>query len=109
MSSPWTSAASGAPLSLKSGTSSRSVGRIEHGAREHVRAGLARLLEHRDGERLAALFLLQLREPQRRRQPGGPAADDQHIDVESLAFVSRYLFSSAIIAGTTSNRSPAMP
>ena len=50
-----------------------------------MRAGLARLLEHGDRERLAAFLLLQLREPQRRRHPGGPAADDQHVDFEGLA------------------------
>ena len=60
--------------------------RIEHRARQHVRAGLARLLEHGDRQRLAALRLLQLRQAQRRRQPGRAAADDQDVDVEGLAF-----------------------
>ena len=104
--------------------------RIEHGARQHVRAGLARLLEHRNRERLAALRLLQLRQPQRRRHAGRPAADDQDVDFEGFAFktapaasssqsfgqlavanryAESYLFSSAIIAGTISNRSPTMP
>ena len=59
--------------------------RIEHGAGEHVRAGLPRLLQHRDRERLAALCLLQLREPQRRRHAGRAAADDQHVDFEGFA------------------------
>jgi hypothetical protein len=58
---------------------------IEHGPRQHVRAGFARFLEHRDRERLASFFFLQLCEPQRSRHPGGPAADNQHIDFQGLA------------------------
>ncbi len=54
--------------------------RIEHRARERMRADLARLLEHRDGERLAALLLLELRQTQRSRHPGGAAADDEDVD-----------------------------
>jgi hypothetical protein len=72
-----------------------------------VCARLARLLEDRNRERLAALFLLQLRETQRRAHAGGTAADDEDVDVEGFAV---YDFSnSAIIAGTTSNKSPTMP
>ena len=109
MSSPWTSVASGAPFSLKSGIEILQRRRIEHGARQHVRAGLARLLEHGDGERLAALFLLELREPQRRRHPGGPAADDQDIDFEGLALGHATCSVRRSSPGTTSNRSPTMP
>ena len=50
-----------------------------------MRADLARLLEHRDRERLAALLLLELRQPQRSRHPGGAAADDQDVDFEGFA------------------------
>jgi hypothetical protein len=72
-----------------------------------VRASLARLLEHRNRERLAGLRLLQLREAQCRGKTGGTAADDEDVDVEGFAV---YDFSnSAIIAGTTSNKSPTMP
>ena len=59
---------------------------IEHGARQQVRAGLARLLEHRDRQRLAALRLLELRQPQSGRQSGRPAADDEHVNVEGFSF-----------------------
>ena len=31
------------------------------------------------------MLLVQLRQPQRRRHPGRPAADDQHVDFESFA------------------------
>jgi len=61
--------------------------RIEHRAREHVRAWFAGLLEQRDRQRLAALFLLQLRQPQRCRHPRRSAADDQDVDVEGLALI----------------------
>ena len=85
--------------------------RIEHGARQHVRAGLARLLEHGDRQRLAAALLLQLRQPERRRHPApGPPPTIEDIDFEGSQRSQRatlsHLFSSAIIAGTTSNRSP---
>ena len=50
-----------------------------------MRADLARLLEHRDRKRLAALLLLELRQAKRSRHPGGPAADNQNVDVKSLA------------------------
>ena len=79
-----TSDASGAPFSLKSGTSSRSAEGSSTAPGEHVRAGLARLLEHGNRERLAALLLLQLRQPQRGRHPGGAAADDQDVDFEGF-------------------------
>ena len=58
--------------------------RIEHGARQHVRAGLARLLEHRDRQRLAAALLLQLCQPQRRRHARRAAADDEDVDFEGF-------------------------
>ena len=60
--------------------------RIEHGAREHVRAGLARLLEQGNRQRLAAVGVLQVGETERGREAGGAAADDQHVNVEGLAF-----------------------
>ena len=59
--------------------------RVEHRAGQRVRAGLARLLEDGNRERLAALLLLQLRQPQRGRHPGGAAADDQDVDFEGFA------------------------
>ena len=58
--------------------------RIEHRAREHVRAGLPRLLEHRDGERLAAALLLQLCQPQCRRHPRRAAPDDENVYLEGF-------------------------
>ena len=50
-----------------------------------MRADVARFLEDRDREPIAATLFLQLREPQRRGHPGGPAADDQDVDLEGLA------------------------
>ncbi len=54
--------------------------RIEDGAGQHVRAGFAPFFKHGDRERVAALRLLQLRQPQRGREPRGTSADDQDID-----------------------------
>ena len=59
--------------------------RIEHCPGQRVRTGLARLLEHGDRQRFAAVCLLQLRETKRGREAGGATADDQDIDFESLA------------------------
>ena len=42
-------------------------------------------LEHRDRERLAALRLLQLRQPSAADSPAGTRADDQDIDFEGVA------------------------
>jgi len=50
-----------------------------------MRAGITRFLEHRDGQRCAAMLFLQLCESKRRGQPGGAAADNQDVDVESFA------------------------
>ena len=50
-----------------------------------MRRGLTRLLEHRHRERLTALLLLQLCQPQRRGHPGRAAADDKDVDVERFA------------------------
>ena len=61
-----TSVPSGAPLASKSGIRTLQRRRIEQRARELVRAGLARLFDDGDRERLAALGLLQLRQAQRR-------------------------------------------
>jgi len=58
---------------------------IEDRPREHVRTNLARLLQDRNRERLASAFLLELAQSQRSRHPGGTAAYDQNVDVESLA------------------------
>ena len=96
------------PLGLEVGDEVLERGRIEQRAGQHVRARLARLFQNGDGQRLAPLLFLELREPERGRHPGGPAADDQHVDFEGLA-LGHYLFSSAIIAGTISNRSPTIP
>ncbi len=60
-------------------------GGIEQRARQGVRAGLARLFDHRDRERLAALLLLQLSQAQRSREAAGACPDDQDIDVQRLA------------------------
>ena len=83
------------------------AGRVEHRPRQHVGAALARLLEHRDGEGLASFLLLQAGEADGRRQAGRTAADDQDVDLEGFALhqASR----AAMIAGTTSKRSPTMP
>ncbi len=58
---------------------------VEDGARQRVRSGFTRLLEHGDRERIAAARLLELRETKSGRQAGGATADDQHVDFESLA------------------------
>ena len=58
--------------------------RVEDGARERMRADFARLLEHGDRQRLAALLFLELRQAQRGRHPGGAAADDQDVDFEGF-------------------------
>ena len=58
---------------------------VEHRARQHVRARLACLVEHRDRERVAAARLLQLRQPERGRHAGGAAADDEDVEVECFA------------------------
>ncbi len=55
-----------------------------------MRASLARLLEHGDRQRLAAVLFLQLREPKRRGQSRGAAADDQDVDVERFALHERH-------------------
>jgi hypothetical protein len=46
-----------------------------------MRRRLSRFFEHSDGQRLAALLLLQLRQPQGRRHAGRPAADDEDVDL----------------------------
>jgi hypothetical protein len=61
-------------------------GGIEHRPGEHMRSGLTRLLQNGNRERLPSVLLLQLREPQRGRQPRRAAADDQDIDFEAIAF-----------------------
>ena len=79
----------------------------------------------RDGERFAALRLLQLCDPKRGGQSGRSATNDQHINFKSLALGHRlillsshrrhpasracYFCSSAMIAGANSNRSPCTP
>ena len=113
--------------------------RIEDRARQHVGPDLARLLQHRNRERFAAALLLQLRQPERSRHPRRTAADDEDVYVEGIATHQPrssvqlpsyqspvlqldncsnwklvtgdggYLFNSATIAGTISNRSPVMP
>ena len=60
-------------------------GWIEHRAGEHVSARLARLLEHRNRQRLAARRFLELGEPKRCRHAGRSAADDEDIDFEGFA------------------------
>ena len=58
--------------------------RIEHRPRQHVRARLPRLLEHRDRQRLAAALLLQLCQPERRRHPRRAAPDDENVYLEGF-------------------------
>ncbi len=82
-----------------------------------MRAGLARLVDHGHGQRLAAVGRLELRQTQGRRQAGRAAADDQDVYVEGFAFHGALrgtaepqpLPSSAMRAGAISNRSPWMP
>ena len=59
--------------------------RIQHRARQQVGSRLSRLLEHGYRQRLAAVLLLQLREPQRRGHPGRSTADDQNVYFECFA------------------------
>jgi hypothetical protein len=82
MRSSCTFDASGAPFDSKSGRA-RERARIEHRARQQVRPGSAAFSSRRLLIVLPAAFC-KLREPQRRRQPRRPAADDQHVDVECL-------------------------
>ena len=72
---------------------------VQHGARQRVRAGRAALLEHGNRQRVAAPLLLQLRQPQGRRQPGRAGADDQHVDLENLALLHGQPIISAEAAG----------
>ena len=90
--------------------------RAAGGEATYVRADFARLLQHRDRERLAPPLLLELRQAQGRRHARRAAPDDHHIDVEGFTLHLLWhrdgcqpLFNSATIAGTTSNRSPTMP
>src|SRR5262245_52861013 len=48
-------------------------------------AGLTGLLDDRNRQRLAALRLLELRQPQRGRQPCGPGADNQDVNFEGFS------------------------
>ena len=72
-------------------------------------AGIGGLLDDGNRQRFAALLLLELREPQRRGQAARPAADDQDVDFKRLALSHQPFWSSAMIAGASSNRSPWMP
>jgi hypothetical protein len=53
------------PAFLEIGNEIGQCRRVEHGTREHVRPSLARLLEHRHRQRVAAMLFLQLCEPER--------------------------------------------
>ena len=68
-------------LLLEVGNEVTERGRIEHGTGEHVRASLASLLENRDGERLTALLLLELRKTEGGGKSRGAAAYDQDVYV----------------------------
>src|SRR5262245_34378834 len=48
-------------------------------------AGLTGLLDDRNRQRLAALGLLELRQPQRGRQPCGTSADNQDVNFEGFS------------------------
>ena len=50
-----------------------------------MRADLAALLQHHDGDVLAG-FGRELLEPDRRGEPGGACADDHHVEFHGLAF-----------------------
>ena len=56
---------------------------VEHGARQ-LCAPASRAFSSTAIDSGAPACCLQLREPNRRRQPGRPAADDQDVDVERL-------------------------
>ena len=63
--------------------------RVDHRAREQVRAGSLPFLEHRNGHlaeplRQLGLLLDQLPQPDRGRKAGRPCADDQKADVDPL-------------------------
>ena len=60
---------------------------IEQRARQLMRTGLA-APSRSPRSRAARRPFLQLRETQRRREPGGPAADDQDVDFERFAIHS---------------------
>ena len=113
---PCTSHASGAPLAAKSGIRSAQRRRVEQRARQRWAPASRALSITATVSGSPPCCRLQLRQPQRRRQPGRAAADDQHVDVEGLAFHAAacgaplsLLPSSAISAGAISNRSPWMP
>ena len=55
--------------------------RIDHGARQDMRADLRALLEHDDGK--LGVDLLQ---PDRRGKPGRSGADDHHVEFHAFAF-----------------------
>src|SRR4029079_11973374 len=60
--------------------------RVEHGAREHVRAGLARLLQQGKRQWFAAVGVLQVGETERGREAGRATTDDQDVNVQGLTF-----------------------
>ena len=63
--------------------------RIQDGAREHVRTGLASLLDDGHRERIAARRFLQLGHTERCGQAGGTGTDDEDVYVQRLS--SNYL------------------
>ena len=58
--------------------------RIDHRAREDMRADLRALLQHDDGELLVGLGR-KLLQPDRRGQPSGSGADDDDVELHALA------------------------
>ncbi len=68
------------------GNELRQARRIEHRARQQVRARLPRLLQDRNRQIIAARLPLERGQTQRRRQAGRSPADNEHVDFECVAF-----------------------
>ena len=75
---------SGEPLSRQSGMRRIEADRVDHRAGEDMRADLRALLQHDDGELIAALGG-KLLQPDRRGEPGRSGADDDDVELHGLA------------------------
>jgi len=58
--------------------------RVEHIARQNVRAHLGAFFDHAHVDRLAVVGLLQLLELDGRCQASGPRAHDDHVEIHAL-------------------------